>query len=100
MKAKENIAIKKSYIGVGEAKARYITPKPQRLRIIITLNLKIINSKNKTKVLGKCNMREKSNISLHKNILTNQCQKNKLSFTHPEEEIIWLGTWQKKTANG
>lgn len=41
VKAKENIAIKKSYIGVGKAKARYITPKPQRLRIIITLNFKI-----------------------------------------------------------
>ena len=68
MKAKENIAILKNYIGVGKAKAKYITPKPQRLRVIITLKFKIINSKNKTKVLGKRNMREKSNFSLHKNI--------------------------------
>ena len=100
VKAKENIAILKSYIGVGKAKARYITPKPQRLRVMITLKFKIINSKNKTKVLGKCNMREKSNFSLHKNILTNQCQKNKLYFTYPKEEIIWLGTWPKKIVNG
>ena len=58
VKAKENIAILKSYIGVGKAKARYITPKPQRLRVMITLKFKIINSKNKTKVLGKCNERK------------------------------------------
>lgn len=31
VKAKENIAILKSYIGVGKAKARCITLKPERL---------------------------------------------------------------------
>lgn len=34
---KENIAILKNSIGVGKAKARYITQKPQRLRAMTTL---------------------------------------------------------------
>ena len=34
---KEDIAIFKNNIGVGKAKARYITQKPQRLRAMTTL---------------------------------------------------------------